>query len=191
MSASEKSSQIADRRLVEYFVIVSSVEQKHDPLAAEKKDKNKKQAAGGDISFQDWKTESSFDDPGGDYEEDAYAAYQFKPTITARYPLHDHPDNPLHDNVTFFCHPSGRIQLRTEKYMPKVSIRIRKNLRSRKLQEFGVTSYCLYSDVNNNKKTSPLLHFIFAFSCQFTNKQRRSTISQPPGVLDDKSMGPV
>ena len=190
MSASEKSSQIADRRLVEYFVIVSSVEQKHDPLAADKKDKSKKQA-GGDIAFQDWKTESSFDDPGGDYEEDAYAAYQFKPTITARYPLHDHPDNPLHDNVTFFCHPSGRIQLRTEKYMPKVSTRIRNSWRNRKLQVFGVTSYCLYVRCKTTNKTSQLLHFILGFSCQFTNKRFRSTISQPPGVLDDKSMGPA
>ena len=118
-----KTSQIADRRLIEYFVIVSSVEQKHDPSSLEdkkKKDLQKSKAASsGDISFQDWKTESSFDDQGE--EEDPYAAYQFKPTITARYPLHDHPDNPLHDNVTFFCHPSGRIQLRTEEYMPKVS----------------------------------------------------------------------
>lgn len=124
MTANElKTSQAADRRLIEYFVIVSSVEQ--DP--SNSKDRKGQQPAGkpaassGDISFQDWKTESScFDDES---EDDPFAAYLFKPTITARYPLHDHPDNPLHDNVTFFCHPSGRIRLRTEEYMPKVSFR--------------------------------------------------------------------
>jgi hypothetical protein len=44
----------------------------------------------------------------------------FKPVITARYPLYDHEDNPLHENVTFFCHPSGAIQLKKEEHMPKV-----------------------------------------------------------------------
>ena len=115
MTSNPTDKTSADRRLVEYFVIVSSVEQAHDP---EKKQTKPTSGGGGDISFQDWKTESSFDHD----EEDVYAKYQFKPTITARYPLHDHPDNPLHDNVTFFCHPSGRIQLRTEEYMPKVSV---------------------------------------------------------------------
>ena len=120
MSSNPSDKASADRRLVEYFVIVSSVEQAHDPQKENQDAKHKQQKpiSGGDISFQDWKTESSFDHD----EEDAYAKYQFKPTITARYPLHDHPDNPLHDNVTFFCHPSGRIQLRTEAYMPKVSV---------------------------------------------------------------------
>ena len=115
MTSNPSDKTSADRRLVEYFVIVSSVEQAHDP--EKKKETKQASGGGGDISFQDWKTESSFDHD----EEDVYAKYQFKPTITARYPLHDHPDNPLHDNVTFFCHPSGRIQLRTEAYMPKVS----------------------------------------------------------------------
>ena len=123
MSSNPSDKASADRRLVEYFVIVSSVEQAHDPQKENQDAKHKQQKpiSGGDISFQDWKTESSFDHD----EEDAYAKYQFKPTITARYPLHDHPDNPLHDNVTFFCHPSGRIQLRTEAYMPKVSVTLR------------------------------------------------------------------
>lgn len=109
--SNSKIAQIADRRLVEYFVIVSPIEQA--PSIEKKVD----QQQNGDISFQDWRTESSNEQD----EEDVFSAYQFKPTITARYPLHDHPDNPLHDNVTFFCHPSGGIHLRTEEYMPKVS----------------------------------------------------------------------
>jgi hypothetical protein len=87
------------RRLVEYFVVVSSLEQTLLEPASE-----------ADVS---WKTES-YD------EEDEFAAYRFKPTITARYPIVDHNDNPLHDNVTLFCHPTGGIQLRVEPYMPKV-----------------------------------------------------------------------
>lgn len=83
------------RRLVEYFCVVSSIE--YDGT----RKKNEE---------IDWKTESN----------NANDKYQFKPAITARYPQHDHPDNPLHDNVVYFCHPSGAIQLRNDPYMPKV-----------------------------------------------------------------------
>lgn len=103
--SSLKNAQIAaDRRLIEYFVIVSSVELVEgadEPTSQAKSD--------GDLSFQEWKTE---------FEEET--PIQFRPTITARYPLVDHPDNPLHDNVIFFCHPSGKIRLRMQPYMPKV-----------------------------------------------------------------------
>lgn len=85
------------RRLVEYFCVVSSIE--YDGT----KKKHPEEI--------DWKTESV------SAENDKY---QFKPAISARYPQHDHPDNPLHDNVVYFCHPSGGIQLRTEPHMPKV-----------------------------------------------------------------------
>jgi hypothetical protein len=99
----------ADRRLVEYFVIVSSVENSKSAANPSQAQNN------GDISFNDWKTDSGYDD-----EEEMFTAYPFKPIITARYPLYDHTDNPLHDNVVFFCHPSGKIELRTEQVMPKV-----------------------------------------------------------------------
>jgi len=92
------------RRLVEYFVVVSSVE-RHDDEDDEKKSGE----------FSGWNTES-YDD-----EKDEFAEYKFRPTITARYPLTDHHDNPLHENVTLFCHPSGGIKLKTESFMPKVS----------------------------------------------------------------------
>ncbi len=91
------------RRLVEYFVIVSSIERKPDA----KIDKNNSN----DLSFSDWRTEST---------EDEFASVQFRPTVTARYPLFDHHDNPLHENLTFFCHPSGSIQVEKEEKMPKV-----------------------------------------------------------------------
>ncbi|GAX14387.1 hypothetical protein FisN_11Hh155 [Fistulifera solaris] len=91
------------RRLVEYFVIVSSIERKPDA----KIDKNNSN----DLSFSDWRTESM---------EDEFASVQFRPTVTARYPLFDHHDNPLHENLTFFCHPSGSIQVEKEEKMPKV-----------------------------------------------------------------------
>lgn len=103
----EKQSD-SGRRLVEYFVVVSSVEW-HDKDSKDAKDASK------DTSFSEWKTESSFED------EEEFAGYHFRPAITARYPRCDHQDNPLHENVTFFCHPSGGIQIRTQEEMPKVS----------------------------------------------------------------------
>ena len=88
------------RRLVEYLVVVSSV-----PRKVEETNPNN-----GDLQLG-----TSFDD------EDVIVDRDFKPTITARYPLEDHEDNPLHENVTLFCHPSGSIQLKKESYLPKVS----------------------------------------------------------------------
>jgi hypothetical protein len=104
----------ADRRLVEYFVIVTSIENQ-SKTSANPSAKAAPKNNNGEISFNDWKTDSGYDD-----EEEIFAAYPFKPIITARYPLYDHTDNPLHDNVVYFCHPSGKIQLRTEHVMPKV-----------------------------------------------------------------------
>lgn len=108
-TASITSGVDLGRRLVEYFVIVSSVEQKSSA-----KTNNKPQQG-----EPHWKVDasSSFTDS---MEEDEYADFHFKPEITARYPIQDHPDNPLHDNICYFCHPSGSIHLRTEHYMPKV-----------------------------------------------------------------------
>jgi hypothetical protein len=95
------------RRLVEYFVVVSS--------AALSTDNENGAQSEVDASLSEQQTDSnSFD------EEDEFAAYKFKPLITARYPVKDHVDNPLHDNLTLFCHPTGGVQLRTNPYMPKV-----------------------------------------------------------------------
>ena len=90
------------RRLVEYLVVVSSIPREED------------EASNG--NGQEMNLSTSFDD------EDVEVLHGFKPEITARYPLHDHEDNPLHDNVTFFCHPSGSIHLKKESHMPKASL---------------------------------------------------------------------
>ena len=89
------------RRLVEYLVVISSVPR----AAGESEEDNPK---------EEWDLSTSFDD------EDVEVVHGFRPKITARYPLEDHGDNPLHENVTFFCHPSGSIQLKKESHMPKV-----------------------------------------------------------------------
>jgi hypothetical protein len=107
----EKQADIG-RRLVEYFVVVSSVERK-----PEDDKKKKQQPQSSEDPNLSWKTESVSQD-----DIDEFSEYTFRPTITARYPLHDHNDNPLHDNVTFFCHPTGAIHLRTDEYMPKVRV---------------------------------------------------------------------
>ena len=96
------TQQDAARRLIEYCVVVSSVrKQRHDDDAEEAQPLD---------SSTDWG------------EEDVvYDDYEFQPVITARYPLEDHADNPLHESTTFFCHPSG-ISLRSEPSMPKVCV---------------------------------------------------------------------
>lgn len=99
------------RRLVEYLVVVSSVPRIKQQGGGGVDGDGKPAAEGG----EDWNLSTSFDD------EDVEVDQGFKPIITARYPLHDHEDNPLHEQVTFFCHPSGAIQLKKEPYMPKVS----------------------------------------------------------------------
>ena len=101
-----KSSELG-RRLVEYFVVVSSIERR----PGDNIDKNNSN----DMSFSDWKTESEHFESEKEFEH-----VHFRPTVTARYPLHDYHDNPLHENLTFFCHPSGGIQIRRDPHMPKV-----------------------------------------------------------------------
>ena len=90
------------RRLVEYLVVVSSL-----PRGNSDKDEKK---------GEEWNLSTSFDD------EDVEISDGFKPVITARYPLEDHEDNPLHESMTFFCHPSGSIHLKKDLHMPKVRL---------------------------------------------------------------------
>ena len=46
---------------------------------------------------------------------------EFTPQITSRYPLMDHPENPLPvEGITSFCYPSGTVPLLVEERMPKV-----------------------------------------------------------------------
>lgn len=92
------TQQDAARRLIEYCVVVSSVRKKRDESLEQTED-----------TLTDWGV-----------DDVVYDDYEFQPVITARYPLEDHADNPLHESTTFFCHPSG-ISLRSEPSMPKVS----------------------------------------------------------------------
>ena len=90
------------RRLVEYFVVVSSVPDTPDNAPSQGED------------TIEWKPTKSF-------EEDEFEGHNYRPKITARFPVRDHADNPLHDNLMCFCHPTGMIRLRKEPVMPKVS----------------------------------------------------------------------
>ncbi|CAB9498860.1 DENN domain-containing protein 5B [Seminavis robusta] len=113
---SKKSGSGAERRLVEYFVVISSVPQKVENSFGEDKDKPDSTRNVNATAPTDWKVNIAFEK-----EEDEYVAcYDIKPIITARFPVQDHRDNPLHENVTFFCHPSGGIRICMEPNMPKV-----------------------------------------------------------------------
>lgn len=110
---SKKSGNGAERRLVEYFLVVSSVPEILENSNGESQNAERNVNNPAPI---DWNVNIAFD-----LESDEYvASYDVKPLITARYPVQDHRDNPLHENVTFFCHPSGGIRLCMEPNMPKV-----------------------------------------------------------------------
>lgn len=115
-AASKKSGNGAERRLVEYFVVISSVPKKLD-FGAEKEAPDSMRNVNA-TAPTDWKVNIAFERD----DEEYVAAYDTQPRITARYPIQDHRDNPLHENVTFFCHPSGGIRLCMEPNMPKVSV---------------------------------------------------------------------
>jgi hypothetical protein len=97
------------RRLVEYFVVVSSLPSKKGATEV---------SLSPNVSF-----ESQFDDipHNVSIECDVEDEFNFEPVITARYPLQDHYGNPLHQSVACFCHPSGIIRLKSRPCMPKVS----------------------------------------------------------------------
>jgi hypothetical protein len=101
------------RRLVEYFIVVSSVP------------KFSKDTAGSDgaaSTSQNVSYSSRFDDipQNISIEDDMEDELNFEPVITARYPLKDHSGSPLHQSVTTFCHPEGEIKLKSKSSLPKV-----------------------------------------------------------------------
>lgn len=114
------SKDAGKRRLVEYFVVVSSIPQASDDDATSTTIEPEFSGLQEAASFEGSREGLMIED-----EEDVYIDdFDFQPKITARFPLEDHDGNQLHESVTFFCHPSGAIQLRTEKTMPKVCISI-------------------------------------------------------------------
>lgn len=111
LSQIDKQSD-SGRRLVEYFCVISSMERGDGEGTAGEESGETNSA---NVSFSDWKTESYDED-----DESVYAEHKFRPKVTARYPLTDHHDDPLHEQIMFFCHPTGGIQVRLEELMPKV-----------------------------------------------------------------------
>ena len=127
-----------ERRLVEYFVVVSSVAQ-NDPENPIQDDDDESGREDGvptklarvkseDTESEEEEEEDDDDDvdvdddsEGEDEDEEEFVDdYDFQPVITSRYPQEDHPGNPLHQSITCFCHPTGSISLRNDPSMPKV-----------------------------------------------------------------------
>ena len=145
-TTAKNAHNAADRRLVEYFLIISTMEKNQKKKNHKATNKNSNGSNNnGDMTFSDWRTESSGmidTDPNSnrnnnnnnnnnknsnDNSSNIHDYYNnniaLQPKITARYPLIDHYDHPLQDeNVIFFCHPSGSISVRTQPHMPKVRI---------------------------------------------------------------------
>ena len=130
--SSSNSSKQSERRLVEYFVVVSSIAEKDL-----ENDENTDQEANPNLDklkLQDEEDEGDYDDDDDDDDDDESEDeeddddeefvddFDFQPVITSRYPLKDHEENPLHNSITCFCHPTGSIRLRTDPSMPKVRL---------------------------------------------------------------------
>ena len=98
------------RRLVEYLVVVSSLERKTPNGNGDEKNKNSPP------DDEQYRLSTEIDDD--DIEIVDHEG--FKPIVTARYPPYDHEDNPFDANTSYFCHISGAIQLKTTPFMPKV-----------------------------------------------------------------------
>ncbi len=96
------------RRLVEYLVVVSSLERQS------LSDEVKKSPA----DDEQYRLSMELDDENIEIVDHE----GFKPVVTARYPQYDHEDNPFDANVSYFCHISGAIQLKMNPHMPKVRI---------------------------------------------------------------------
>ena len=96
------------RRLVEYLVVVSSLERK----APSDSDGGEKDPAD-DVQYR---LSTEIDDDDIEFVDHE----GFKPSVTTRYPPYDHEDNPFDANVSYFCHISGAIQLKKQPFMPKV-----------------------------------------------------------------------
>lgn len=101
------------RRLVEYFIVVSSVPKFSTDTTG---------SDGAASTLQNFSYSSQFDDipQNISIEDDIEDELNFEPVITARYPLKDHPGSPLHQSVTTFCHPEGEIKLKSKPSLPKV-----------------------------------------------------------------------
>lgn len=65
---------------------------------------------------------------------DEGADHTFRPTITSRYPLEDHADNPLNPMVVQFCHPVGDVLVPSKSYeLPRIHHFVLTNERGRKI----------------------------------------------------------
>lgn len=98
----------SERRLVEYFVVVSSLRRDR------KKDDNGHHSIGGQ------KTDGSGFEPSIPEPLETDIDSMYEPVVTSRYPLKNHRGNPLSESVTCFCHPRGIIRLKYKFCYPKV-----------------------------------------------------------------------
>ena len=132
----------ASRRLVEYFVMVSSVpvEDKAAQRAAASNRRMKVRAPDPSRDKMNSRTKGRFEvrrvhlarisgsdhADGGDgdapQDDDDVGNTLLEPRITARYPAQDHEDQPLNVRIPQFCHPEGTDLIRptTAYRMPRV-----------------------------------------------------------------------
>lgn len=118
-------NQTNNRRLVEYFLVVSAKEVMDESTAAStsrqagRSSENQQRFPAFLPSFGEAHRKNN-PTPDDNDDDNAHSIQngksplfkliqrKFHPTITSRYPLQDHEDNPLNPMVTHFCHPTLR-----------------------------------------------------------------------------------
>jgi hypothetical protein len=112
----------AQRRLVEYFVVVSSIPSNKSNIVV-MDDNNSSDGHSNSGSSSSSSSRSSADASSNTIEKIAQRELNFEAVITSRYPTKDHEKNPLlHEGVISFCHPSEEIELKNASIMPKVCL---------------------------------------------------------------------
>lgn len=131
-----KSSRIqsipkkSERRLVEYFVVISSLRRDRH------KDTNSVLQKSGGQKTDGSGFEPSIPEPLGSDIDNVY-----EPVVTSRYPLKNHRGNPLSESVTCFCHPRGIIRPKYQVCLPKVHYFVMTGERGAQLYGTCLTMY--------------------------------------------------
>jgi len=138
-SAKLQLSKQHERRLIEYFVIISSI-----PCKKEKKSMKKSLNISKVMDDYDGLNLSTKEETNQARLKEYLDDVDFLSRVTGRYPLEDHPENPLHDSISSFCHPMGSIKPSFESSMPKIHFFVSTGGRGQQVYGTCLTMYEAY-----------------------------------------------
>lgn len=140
----------SSRRLVEYFVVVSSL-----PRWATPQSPSNKQGPASPPEKLPQEDSGNIRMPTSKDND-----YTFQPKITARYPLNDYADHALNPMVTQFCYPHSDVIFPSKAYvMPRIHHFVLTNDKGTKVYGTCLTIYEEYiSSANDPCRTRDLVH---------------------------------